>query len=98
MPDIALREPPAAKPASEELRTAFPLPRDVRFDGHLVALDHGFVQPRVERRAHRARPFRVVLLAALAVIFVLVLATAAAATAWELAGERYVDEVVRDNL
>jgi len=92
-----IERPPIARPAPEELRTAFPFSTDRRFDDHLVALDHGYNQEASHRGDYRARPFRVLVLAMLAVLFVLMFATAAAAAAWQLADERYVDEVVREN-
>jgi hypothetical protein len=97
--DVAVRTLPRGKPGAqpEQLRTAFPLPPDPRFDELLVALDRGFVPTRARRRSvHRGRPWRVLALAVLAVVIVLAIATAAAAAAWELAGERYVDEIVRE--
>ena len=77
---------------------AIPLPADARFDEYLIALDDGFDPARGPGPVHRARSIRVLALAVLAVLIVLLLTNAAAAAAWELSGERYVDEIVRDNL
>ena len=96
-PDLIVSPVPAA--AANPRETAFPLPADPRFDEHLVALDEGFTPQRAPLApVHRARSIRVLALALLAVLIVLVLTNAAAAAAWELSGERYVDEIIRDNL
>jgi hypothetical protein len=76
--------------------SAFPLPNDPRFDAHLIALDEGF-EPKRPGLApkHRARSLRVLALALLAVLIVLIVTNAAAAAAWEMSGETYVDEMIR---
>ena len=78
---------------------AFPVPKDGRFSAFLNVLDRAFFEP-YRGAGHPSgkggTPRRVLPLAIFAVIVVLILALAASATAWELSGERYADEVVNE--
>lgn len=94
------RVPPStSSPPADALKRAFPVPQDGRFNAFLNVLDRAFFEPYRgvgHQSGKGAAPRRVLPLAILAVIVVLVLARAASATAWELAGERYADEVVNE--
>lgn len=87
----------AALPPADHLKRAFPAPEDSRFQEILQVLDRAFGHaPEKAGPGDRkpGAPLRVLPLAFLAVLAVVLLARAAIDVTWELAGERYVDEIV----
>jgi hypothetical protein len=91
--------PASQAPPSASLKRAFPVPRDSRFAEFGVVLDRTFVEPfrgAPRKPVKKGAPRRVLPLAVLAVLIALVVARGAAEATWEMAGERYVDEIITE--